>query len=403
MKKIISVFLITVLFSVLAFAQNESTNELKSGYLDIGNAKIYYEEKGDGIPLIMIHGGFLDRRMWDEQFEYFSKDYRAIRYDVRNHGLTASAEDVYTNYGDLNALMDSLKIKKAVVMGLSMGGLIAIDFTLAFPDKVIALIPVSSGISGFDKKDELWKQFDKNINIEFSNNNAKGAIDLMLKIWTFGPGRTTGDVNKNVTDKVKLMLQNTFDKPDTMRIAGKLSPSANGRLSEIKVPVLAIYGDKDLQGIIDIANRIESEVKGSKKVVIKDAAHMVNMEYPDLFNETVANYLKDIVRDIKTSNAEKLISENKENSDFMIIDVRTPEEYSNGFIKGAENIDIKSIDFANNIDKLDKKKTYLIYCKSGGRSSKAFEVMKSKGFANVYNMLGGITKWTNEKREIIIK
>jgi len=399
MKNVLKVLVILFLCSAFGHAQNV----MKTGFVEVGNAKIYYEEKGDGVPLIMIHGGFIDRRMWDEQFEYFSKDYRVIRYDARNHGLTTSGADNFTNYDDLNAIMDSLKINKAVVMGLSMGGLITIDFALSHPEKVIAIIPVSTGISGFDKKDDYWKEFDKNINTEFSNNNVDGAVECMLKAWTYGPKRTSEQVDANVKEKVKLMIKSTFDKPDTMRIPGKLNPAANGRLSEIKVPVLTIYGDLDMQGIIDIAGRIEKEITGSKKVKIKGAAHMINMEFPDEFNEIVSKFLSENIFDIKTESAEKMISANMSNSDFVILDVRTPEEFAEGFIAGAENIDIKSQDFNEKLDKLDKNKTYLVYCKRGGRSSKASEVMKSKGFGKVYNMLGGFMKWKEENRKVELK
>jgi len=401
MKKIISVFLIIFLSSVSIFAQNENSGGIKSGYLEIGKAKIYYEEKGDGVPLLMIHGGFLDRRMWDLQFEYFSKDYRVIRYDVRNHGLTTSGAEIFTNYDDLNTLMDSMKISRAVIMGLSLGGLITIDFALTHPEKVMALIPVSTGLSGFDGKDKEWKEFDKKINIEFTNNNEEGAIELMLKTWTDGLQRKPGEVSKEVRGKTKIMLKSTFEKPDTMRIPGKLTPPADKRLEEIKLPVLTIYGDKDLQGIIDIAERIKKEIKDSRVEIIRGAAHMVNMEFPDEFNKIVEEFLKETIKDIRTTKAETLINENKNNPDFIIVDVRTPEEYASGHIGGAENIDIKTADFGDKLDKLDRNKTYLVYCKSGGRSYKASEKMKAIGFTKVYNMLGGITKWTAEKKEII--
>ena len=102
MNKFLLVIGLFILCSTFGLAQNNTSGELKTGYLEIGKAKIYYEEKGTGTPFIMIHGGFIDRRMWDEQFEYFSKDYRVIRYDVRNHGATTSDSGKYSDYDDLN-------------------------------------------------------------------------------------------------------------------------------------------------------------------------------------------------------------------------------------------------------------------------------------------------------------
>jgi rhodanese-related sulfurtransferase len=106
------------------------------------------------------------------------------------------------------------------------------------------------------------------------------------------------------------------------------------------------------------------------------------------------------VIDVNIDEAVKMINENKGNPDFIILDVRTTEEFAGGFIDGAQNIDIKSPDFEMMIDKLDKTRTYLVYCRKGGRSAKAAELMNQKGFEKVYNLLGGITKWTEEKKEI---
>jgi 3-oxoadipate enol-lactonase len=403
MNKFLLVIALFILCNAFGLAQNNTSGELKTGYLEIGKAKIYYEEKGIGTPLIMIHGGFIDRRMWDDQFEYFSKDYRVIRYDVRNHGLTTSDSDTYTNYDDLNKIMEKLKIDEAIVMGLSMGGLITIDFAIAYPEKVIAIIPVSTGISGNTNKDEGWKEFDKNLNVAFEKNDVEGATECMLRAWTDGPKRTPEQMDKSIREKVEMMLKNTFNKWDSRIRLQRLSPPAIERLSEIKVPVLTIYGDIDMQGIIDLAEKIAKEIPGARKYEIKDAAHMVNMEFPKEFNEIVSKFLENLKFHITTEQAEKMIGENIGNPDFIILDVRTPEEYSTGYITNAVNLDIKSSSFSEKLDELNKNKIYIVYCKGGGRSAKALEIMQKKGFTNVYNVLGGIKKWKAENRKFEIK
>ena len=120
-----------------AFALGEEMKP-KSGYINVGEAKIYYEETGKGKPLVMIHGGLLDRSMWDEQFSAFAATNRVIRYDARNHGLSESEPGTYVYYEDLKQLCDRLKIQKAAFLGLSMGGRVAIDFSIAYPEKVWA-------------------------------------------------------------------------------------------------------------------------------------------------------------------------------------------------------------------------------------------------------------------------
>ncbi len=96
---------------------------------------------------------------------------------------------------------------------------------------------------------------------------------------------------------------------------------------------------------------------------------------------------------IKTVNAKKFNESINENT--VIIDVRTPQEYDEGYLNNAINIDFNSTNFKQEISKLDKEKEYLIYCRSGNRSGQALNIMKSMGFKNVTNLSGGILSWLN--------
>ncbi|MBM4433356.1 MAG: rhodanese-like domain-containing protein [Chloroflexi bacterium] len=103
-----------------------------------------------------------------------------------------------------------------------------------------------------------------------------------------------------------------------------------------------------------------------------------------------------IIENISPQEAFTLIQENQDNADFAIIDVRTPGEFAEEHIENAVNIDFNSENFRDELDKLDRNKTYLIYCRSGNRSGKALEVMEKVDFREVYNMSGGITEWKAE-------
>jgi len=103
---------------------------------------------------------------------------------------------------------------------------------------------------------------------------------------------------------------------------------------------------------------------------------------------------------IQSDDAARLIKSSQNSADFVILDVRTPEEFAGGYINGAVNLDFKSPDFAARLDKLDKSKTYLVYCRTGGRSAKAMSMMKEKSFERVYNLSGGITDWTSRQQPL---
>jgi rhodanese-related sulfurtransferase len=113
-------------------------------------------------------------------------------------------------------------------------------------------------------------------------------------------------------------------------------------------------------------------------------------------NTTKSETQIQIIENITPEGAYILIKENKDNPNFAILDVRTPEEFLGEYIENAVNLDYYSDTFRNDLDKLDKNKTYLIYCRSGRRSENALNIMKELDFREVYNMLGGIIKWKSE-------
>ncbi|MFC1869876.1 rhodanese-like domain-containing protein [Chloroflexota bacterium] len=117
-------------------------------------------------------------------------------------------------------------------------------------------------------------------------------------------------------------------------------------------------------------------------------------EKPDSANQAVTT---PVIKDITASEALALIQENQGNPDFTIIDVRTPEEFDEGHLEKARNIDYLSETFRNNIAQQDKDKTYLIYCRSGNRSRGALNVMVELGFRKVYHLTTGIIGWLGEE------
>ncbi len=102
-------------------------------------------------------------------------------------------------------------------------------------------------------------------------------------------------------------------------------------------------------------------------------------------------------KDVTTQEASTLITDNKGNENFILLDVRTPQEYASGHLEYAINIDYNSSTFKQSLTTFDKDKTYLLYCRTGNRSSNAFKIMKEMGFKKVYHMVGGIEAWTSEE------
>ena len=130
------------------YSQDTGDVQVKSGYVKVPEGSLYYEEAGTGEPLIFIHGHSLDRRMWNEQFFKFAKHYRAIRYDLCGYGISSKqTEDFqFTHAEDLVALMDALHIRKAHIVGLSLGGFVGADMLGCFPDRMLSAFLASGNI-----------------------------------------------------------------------------------------------------------------------------------------------------------------------------------------------------------------------------------------------------------------
>jgi len=125
------------------------------------------------------------------------------------------------------------------------------------------------------------------------------------------------------------------------------------------------------------------------------------VEAPIQEEPTPTTQIIQINEDITLQESVTLIEENQDNPDFMIIDVRTPEEFAEGYIENAINLDYHSETFRDVLNCLDRDKTYLVYCKAGVRSRKALDIMAELNFSEAYNMMGGMDQWEAEGLPVI--
>ena len=263
-----------------------------TGTAAINGAQLYYEIKGEGHPLLLLHAGVADSRMWDDQFDAFAQQYRVIRFDYRGFGRSNMPSDPFSRHEDVRALLDFLQIKAAYLLGISFGGLIALDFTLTYPNYVKALILGAPSISG-DTPSERVMKFWIAEDEALEDGDLEFATEINLRLWVDGPHREAEEVDSAVREKVREMQMNIFQKeiPDDVEEIG-LNPPAVGRLHELKIPVLIMVGDLDLEEKVALTHRLETQIPGSKKVIIPGVAHMLNMEKPHLFNKSVLEYLE---------------------------------------------------------------------------------------------------------------
>ena len=225
--------------------------------------------------------------MWDDQFDLFARDFRVIRFDARGFGRSSPYGAPYTYHDDLHALLQRLGVKRAALVGLSLGGRVAIDYTLEHPDMVSALVLAGPGLSGFawdttpdpttPRMIEAWK--------------ARDSVQVAL-IWL-----ETGYMKPAMRDSAlarrlrALTVRNAsmWMQPDSERV---LNPPAIGRLGALRAPTLVVLGERDVRDIHRIVDTLVKTIPGSRRVVIPDVGHMPNMEKPAEFNRIVLEFLR---------------------------------------------------------------------------------------------------------------
>lgn len=270
--------------------------QTNSGYISAEVARIYYEQKGTGIPLIMIHAGVADSRQWNNEFQLFSQEFQAVRYDMRGYGKSNPVDGVFSHLGDLNSLIEALEIDPPyILMGCSMGGGLALDYALANPEKVEALIMVGSGPSGLELDVGEPEKFS-DVEKAFENGDLDLAAEIETQIWFVGIDRAPDKVDPR-------MRQLAYDMNRTaigheVKQLGKRQVDTDypafERLDEINTPLLIIVGAQDIPYMHAAADYMMNKLDSAQKIIIDNAAHLPNMDQPQQFFQIVSQFLADL-------------------------------------------------------------------------------------------------------------
>lgn len=270
--------------------------QVHSGFVQTNGTQLYYEMAGEGHPLVLLHGGYLDRRMWDDQFAAFAQDHRVIRYDIRGFGKSALPQVPYADREDLCDLLTFLGIEKTYLLGFSLGGGIALDFTLEHPERVDALILVGSPVNGALPSEVLTEEEEQALSIQqqpFAEAKSRRTIPEMVEALMNHPTLVPSSEYASARSQVRKHLSEysfvwVLDPAPNQ----PLDPPAWGRLYEIALPTLLIVGEKDDIALHRFADKLEQEISGAKRVTIAGTHHMTHMEKPEEFNRIILDFLK---------------------------------------------------------------------------------------------------------------
>jgi pimeloyl-ACP methyl ester carboxylesterase len=262
-----------------------------SGFVEIDGARVFYEAAGAGHPLLLLHAGVADSRMWDDQWGLFTQHYRVIRYDLPGFGQSSMPARAFALHEIAAGMLSHLGIERAHIIGVSWGGRVALDFTLTHPEKVAKLVLVCPSVSGEEPSEEV-RRFGEEEEALLERGDLAAASDLNVRMWVDGPHRTPDQVDPTVRERVRVMQHHAFTVPEPEGAELiRLDPPAIERLADVRSPTLIVIGDLDIEMKLAMAGRLAAEIPGAQQVVIQGAAHMVTMERPAEFNRAVLDFL----------------------------------------------------------------------------------------------------------------
>jgi 3-oxoadipate enol-lactonase len=263
----------------------------------------FYEDVGQGPAIVLIHGHGSDRRLWELQAPALVEaGYRVIRYDVRGHGRSAVTPSGYTweNYAlDLRDLLDGLALPPAHVVGLSMGGGIALQFALDFPERVSSLVLVDSTLPGFDYSREYGGAIEELV----AAVRAEGPRAAFERLWLTHP---LFDGVRRFPDRFELIrtmaleypaadyLDETPYTPPERQAVDRLGPSVGRPVGpELRAPTLVVVGELDIPDFQIIAEVLTGNIAGARLQVIPNSGHIPPLEQPQAFNQALLAFLSD--------------------------------------------------------------------------------------------------------------
>jgi pimeloyl-ACP methyl ester carboxylesterase len=260
--------------------------------IDREGLRIYYEEHGSGVPVVLGHSFLCSGEMWAPQVGPLAETARVINIDLRGHGRSGRIESSFTLYdlvADVVAVLDQLGVERAVWAGLSIGGMVALRAALSVPDRVAALILLDAH-AGAEAALKRLKY------------RAMGLGARLLGIRPFVPtilplmfGATTRRTNATLVTSWKEKFD-SVDVPSTLRCLDALMrrDSVLERLREIDVPTLVIVGEEDVSLPPACSEQIAAGVTGAGLLRVPKAGHLSTLEQPEAVTQAMLGFLGDL-------------------------------------------------------------------------------------------------------------
>jgi 3-oxoadipate enol-lactonase len=255
---------------------------------------LFWEEAGEGSPVVLVHEAIGDRRMWEPQWQTFPRGHRTVRYDMRGFGESPIGPGTYSHARDLVGLLDEVGLERTSLVGGSLGGRVALEVAVAQPDRIEKLVLMDPGGPGGDWSEETqagWAEEEAAL----ERGDLDAAVEVNLRMWVDGPRRSPEEVDQGVRELVAQMQRRSFELqlPVAEEAEEELLVEALGdRVGEVTAPTLLLTGDLDQPDILAIADRLAREIPDARRVTIPGAAHAPSLERPEEFDRLVLEFLR---------------------------------------------------------------------------------------------------------------
>jgi pimeloyl-ACP methyl ester carboxylesterase len=259
-----------------------------SGFAEVNGTKLYYEAMGKGPAVVLVHGGLNDSRLWDDQMQPLAQRFRVVRFDLRGFGKSAAPTGQFWPTEDLRALLDYLKIEKATVVGLSLGGIVAADFAFEHPERVERLVFVGAGLRG-DRQPPDEKSMAAYRAL--ASEGPEKYFETFLKADLLAGVRERPQARA----RMRTMMLDNYKALTYLRsgFAQSPEPPTIERLNKINFPTLVVVGSLDSKNLLNIADTLTRGIPGARKVVIDGASHHPPVETPAEFNRVLLDFLEE--------------------------------------------------------------------------------------------------------------
>jgi pimeloyl-ACP methyl ester carboxylesterase len=257
-----------------------------------GKALLYGESCGAGPCVVMLHAGVADRRMWRDTLAYVGESNLALAYDRRGFGKTLSPDEPFSHIEDLDRVIGNFGCEQVTLIGCSQGGRIAIDYVLAHPSKVAALVLVATAITGASAPNEYPREIAKLL-ADLDDAESKHDHDrinaIEARLWLDGPLGANERIGGNARQLFLDMNGHALRQAPFTR--EQPCESAMDRVHGLTAPTLVIWGTLDFPHIQLRSQWIAETIPHAKSFTMDGCAHLPNLEQPAQFNSAVAAFI----------------------------------------------------------------------------------------------------------------